>query len=201
MSKKDYEIKEVSKKDCVDLLRDNHYLSKTQRGFKSGLNLGLFKNHKLVGVCIFTGFPVPELVKGCFGLDRDNQVGFFELSRLCLSPEHQKKEHNLASWFVSRCIRVLKKKQSPRALLSYADDDHHQGIVYQACNFKYYGLTASKKDFWILQDDGSYKKQSRGKTKGVKGEWRDRSRKHRYMMIFDGGLACNWGEASNPDTK
>ena len=200
MGKKDYSIRRIEKKQCVDLLANNHYLSKIQKGFKSGLNFGLFKGDELAGVCIFTGFPVPELVKGCFGLDRNEQTGFFELSRLCLDPLHQEKEHNLASWFVSRCIKALKKSEKPRALLSYADDDYHSGIVYQACNFKYYGLTAAKKDFWILQGDGSYKKHSRGKTKGVNGEWRKRSQKHRYMMIFDKSLNCRWNEVK-PNKK
>ena len=194
MSKSEYEIRKIEKRQCVNLLMNNHYLSKTQRGFKSGLNLGLFKGEQLAGVCIFTGFPVPELVKGCFGLDRGDQEGFFELSRLCLNPEHQKQEHNLASWFVSRCIKILKREQNPRALLSYADNDHHKGVVYKACNFKYYGLSTPKKDFWILQDDGSHKKHSRGKTKGIAGEWRPRSQKHRYMMIFDKSLSCKWDE-------
>jgi hypothetical protein len=29
------------------------------------------------------------------------------------------------------------------------------------------------------------KKHSRGKVKGVEGEWKERTRKHRYLMIFD----------------
>ena len=55
------------------------------------------------------------------------------------------------------------------------------GIIYRSCNFKYYGLTDSKKDFYFA--DGT--KHSRGSVKGVDGEWRDRTRKHRYLMVFD----------------
>ena len=37
-----------------------------------------------LAVCIFTGNPVPEIAKGVFGLERENQQeGLFELSRLC----------------------------------------------------------------------------------------------------------------------
>lgn len=195
MSKQDYVIfAEAEKSSCKNLLEKYHYLSKTGNGFKSGYNFILWNTKKgeVVGVCIFTGFPVPELVKGMYGLDRKDQKGFFELSRLCLEPNEQNKEHNLASWFVSRCIKHLKKLTKVRAILSYADDDHHKGVVYRACNFDYYGLTDKKKDFWILQDDGSYKKHSRGKTKGVAGEWRDRSRKHRFVMTFDKTLNMLW---------
>jgi hypothetical protein len=31
-------------------------------------------------------------------------------------------------------------------------------------------------------------KHSRGPIKGLEGEWRERSRKHRYMMVFDKDL-------------
>ena len=190
--KSDYTLREVTKKECASLLHKYHYLSNISRGFKSGVNVGLFLEDELVGVCIFTGFPVPELTKGMFGLDRADQEGFWELSRLVLAPSVQENEHNLASWFVSRSIRHLRKNYNVRAILSYADDDYHKGIVYRACNFKYYGLTAPKKDFWILQEDGTYKKHSRGKVKGLKGEWRNRSRKHRYVMVFDKSLDMKW---------
>ena len=145
-----------------------------------------------MGVIIFTGFPVPELAKGMLGLDRTEQQGLFELSRLCLEPTVQADEHNLASWFVSKSIRQLKKDTEVKVILSYADSAFHEGIVYRACNFSYYGLSAPKKDFWIEQKDGTYKKHSRGKTRGVKGEWRWRSQKHRYLMVFDKKLTILW---------
>lgn len=194
MSKEDFRIEIASKKECSTLLKNHHYLSKIQRGFKSGHNYKLLKNEKIVGVCIFTGFPVPELAKGCYGLEREEQEGLFELSRLVLDPQEQKNEHNLASWFVSKCIRHLRKNTKVRAILSYADTGFHSGTVYKALNFKYYGLTSSKKDFWIKQLDGSFKKHSRGKTKGIEGEWRDRNKKHRFLITYDKKLNCRWEE-------
>ena len=192
--KSEYKIKLITKAECKKLLLEHHYLSGISKGFKSGHNYGLFYLGEVVGVCIFTGFPVPELVKGCYGLDRNDQIGFFELSRLCLHPSRQSTEHNLASWFVSKAIRLLKKSVNVRAILSYADDSLHKGIVYKACNFKYYGLAAPKKDFWILQGDGSHIKHSRGKTKGLQGEWRPRSLKHRFLITYDKMLNCKWQE-------
>lgn len=192
MAKTDYKIKEVSKKEAGTILLKYHYLKDISKGFKSGYNYGIFKDNILLGVIIFTGFPVPELSKGMLGLERNQQEGLFELSRLCLEPEIQKEEHNLASWFVSRAIRQLRKDTKVKVILSYADADFHNGTVYKACNFDYYGLSAPKKDFWIEQPDGTYKKHSRGKTKGVKGEWRPRSRKHRYLIVFDKKLNVRW---------
>lgn len=50
------------------------------------------------------------------------------------------------------------------------------------------GLTDPKKDFYYA--DGT--KHSRGKVKGLQGEWKERSRKHRYVMIFDQSLTLKW---------
>jgi len=196
--KSDYTLKVISKDDCKDLLRDHHYLTAISNGFKSGYNVGLFKGDAIVGVCIFTGFPVPELAKGMLGLKRDDQEGLFELSRLVLCPSVQKDEHNITSWFVSRSIRLLRTNNKVRVLLSYADADYHQGTIYRACNFTYYGLTTPKKDFWLLQDDGTHKKHVRGKMKGLAGEWRDRSRKHRFVMVFDKKLKILWNKVDFP---
>jgi len=190
--KSDYAIKTISKIDASYIILKYHYLKDISKGFKSGYNFGLFKKDELVGVCVFTGFPVPELSKGMLGLERNDQDGLFELSRLCLSPEIQSTEHNLSSYFVSKCIKKLRKMTNVRVILSYADNDFHKGTVYKACNFKYYGLTDAKKDFWIENSDGSFIKHSRGKTKGVRGEWRKRSQKHRFALIFDKSLTCQW---------
>lgn len=196
--KTEYSIKPISKKEASEILLKWHYLKDISKGFKSGYNYGLFKNEKLVGSIIFTGFPVPELVKGLFGLERKNQSGFFELSRLCIEPETQKEEYNITSWFFSRSIRQLKKDTNVKAILSYADSDFHSGTIYKACNFKYYGLTDEKKDFWIKDVNGNYTKHSRGKIKGLEGEWRPRSRKHRFLLIYDKSLSPLWKEEKYP---
>jgi hypothetical protein len=127
-----------------------------------------------------------------FGLDRDDQHGLYELSRLVLHPENQEKEHNLAGWFVARCIKDLRKATNVRAILSYADNDFHSGTVYRALGFKYFGLSERKKDFWILQSDGSYQKHNRGSVRHLEGEWRDRTQKHRFLKVFDKTLNAKW---------
>ena len=195
MGKTSFRIEKISKQQAGTILLKYHYLKDISKGFKSGYNYGVFKEDYLMGVIIFTGFPVPELAKGMLGLCRTEQQGLFELSRLCLDPKIQKEEHNLASWFVSKSIRQLKKDAEVKVILSYADSEFHCGTVYKACNFDYYGMSAPKKDFWIEQHDGTFKKHSRGKTKGVKGEWRPRSRKHRYVMVFDKKINVLWEKA------
>jgi hypothetical protein len=194
--KDEYTISIIEKSEASSILLKYHYLKDISKGFKSGINVGLFKKNVLVGVCIFTGFPVPELTKGMFGLERNDQEGFYELSRLCLLPDIQKMEHNITSWFVSRSIKFLKKNYKARALLSYADSDFHGGTIYKACNFKYYGLSEPKCDFYIEKPDGTFIKHSRGKIKGIKGVWKPRSRKHRFVIVFDKKLKILWNEVN-----
>ena len=194
--KSDYYIDRISKKDAEELLLAYHYLKDFSKGYKSGYNYGLFKKNDFsplniggpVGVCIFTGLPVPEIAKGAFGLERNEQEGLFELSRLCNHPRTQQEEYNITSWFVSRCIKRFRKDTEVKAIISYADSDFHDGTIYRACNFQYCGLTDAKKDFYFA--DGT--KHSRGKVKGAEGEWRERSRKHRYVMMYDKNLQLLW---------
>jgi hypothetical protein len=199
-------IDRVGKEELKELLYTHHYLKDESKDFKSGHNYSLYRNSFTdilniggsVGCCVFTGLPVPEIAVGAFGLQRDEQQGIFELSRLCIHPEVQKEEYNITSWFLSRCIRRFKKDAPVRAILSYADASHHSGIIYRACNFRYFGLSDPKSDFWIKQPNESFIKHSRGPTKGLEGEWRPRSRKHRYLMIFDKELEkrLKWEEVS-----
>ena len=194
--KTDYTIDRVTKSEAADLLLRFHYLKDISKTFKSGYNYGLYKNNEfcplniggIQGVCIFTGLPVPEIAKGAFGLERHEQNGLFELSRLCIHPNTQQSEYNITSWFVSKAIRRLRKETNVRAIISYADSDHHSGTIYRACNFLYCGLSEPKKDFYFA--DGT--KHSRGSVKGSEGEWKERSRKHRYVMIFDKKLNLLW---------
>ena len=194
--KSDYTIDRVSKSEAAELLLRFHYLKDMSKTFKSGYNYGLYKKNDfsplniggIQGVCIFTGLPVPEIAKGAFGLERHEQQGLFELSRLCIHPSTQQSEYNITSWFVSKAIRRLRKETSVRGIISYADSDHHAGTIYRACNFRYCGLSEPKKDFYFA--DGT--KHSRGRVRGSEGEWRERSRKHRYVMVFDKNLELLW---------
>ena len=199
--KSDYTIERVTKSESAELLLRFHYLKDISKTFKSGYNYGLYKNNEfcplniggIQGVCIFTGLPVPEIAKGAFGLERNEQQGLFELSRLCIHPDTQQEEYNITSWFVARAIKKLRKETEVRAIISYADSDHHGGTIYRACNFRYCGLSDPKKDFYFI--DGS--KHSRGKIRDAEGEWKDRSRKHRYVMTFDKSLNLLWTDKSS----
>jgi len=199
--KSDYTVCQVSRAEITQLITDYHYL--TDHGFRSGYNYGLLYRDtplfrgQVVGAAVYTGLSVPELAVGLFGLQRTEQHGLYELSRFCLHPETQQAEHNIASWFLARTLNLLRKAVKVRAVLSYADSDFHRGTLYQACNFSYYGLTAQKEDFWIKTEEG-YKKHNRGPVRGIPGEWRPRSRKHRYLLVYDHTLQSRWAQQPYP---
>ena len=203
--KSDFYIDTVKKCEVKELLNTFHYLKDESKDFKvSPYSYGLYRNSVTdvlhiggpVAACIFTNLPVPEIAVGAFGLQRHEQEGLYELSRLCVHPDVQREEYNITSWFVSRCIKRFRKETKVKAILSYADSSHHLGIIYRATNFKYYGKTDPKSDFWIQHPNSSFIKHSRGSVKGLKGEWRERSCKHRYLMIFDKELknSLKWKE-------
>lgn len=196
MDTKNYKIEKVNRKQCEEFLKTRHYLSLQGCSFRSGRNYALYEGDVMIGLAIFHGVSVGETIKGAFGLEKTEQSGFYELGRLAMDAGHN--FPNLTSWFAAQCMKLLRKETNVRAIISYADSAYHHGGIYQALNFKYYGLTAKKKDFWVEQEDGTYVKLQRGKTVGLKGIWKDRTQKHRYMIVYDKSLTVKWKELPYP---
>jgi hypothetical protein len=192
----DYTVSRITSIQAKEILIQFHYLTANTGTFRSGIEYGLFNGERLIGVAVFNAPSVPETVVSCFGLERGEQEGIYELGRLAIDPTTYEK--NLTSWFLSHAIKELRKEFHVRAILTYADSLYHSGFIYQATNFGYYGLTAPKSDFFVKEQDGTYKLQWRGKTRGVDGEWRKRSRKHRYLLIYDKSLQCLWEKQPYP---
>lgn len=191
--KHDLSIRTIDKKLARQIIYNFHYLGK--KGFRSGINYGLFnKQGHLIGCAIFTGVSAPETMVGAFGRDRDNQDGILELSRLVLHPDYNGK--NYGSFFLGYCLRDLKKK-GYEAVISYASSDLHTGAIYQSSNWKYYGTSNDKKDFY-RDVDGKLVKQERGKTKDVKGVWVQRPIKHRYIFPLKKRINILWKQEEYP---
>jgi hypothetical protein len=101
--KSDFYIDKVSKEEIKELLYTHHYLKDESKDFKSGFNYGLFNSVQngnvllrigsCLGACIFTKIPVPEIAVSAFGLERHQQDGLYELSRLCIHPDILKKKN------------------------------------------------------------------------------------------------------------
>ena len=159
----------IPKRLASECYKKWHYLGDT--GFMSTYNFGVKTNGNLWG-CISFGSPNATELGDYF--DRRTQYGWWEIKRLALSDCLPK---NSESRVIAIGIKLLKKIRKVKGIVTYADDGiGHIGTIYKASGFKYLGLTAQKKDFFI-----NGKIQQRGKTNGKIGTWKDRSRKHLFI--------------------
>jgi GNAT superfamily N-acetyltransferase len=182
-------VEPISYAQAYELVSNFHYLGKTR--FVSQYRYGLFNEGELVGAVVYQPLAAPNSATSAFGLPRGNYKEFVEMSRLVLNPNLN--GQNYGSMLIGKSLRFL-KKEGIKAVLSYADSSRHLGMVYQASNFGYYGLTAQKCDYQM--PDGSIKQ--RGKTKGMGGTWIPRTRKHRYIYVIDKNTKVVWAKESYP---
>jgi hypothetical protein len=152
---------------------------------------GLFLGEELVGCATYSNPQGISSLKSWFGLDNSNQT-VLELTRLCMIPELN--GSNATSYLLGNSIKHLGKVLGIQAVITLADDSRHVGSIYQVCNFKYYGLTNKKTDFYTA--DGRV--NPRGKTKDVQGVWLPRTRKHRYCYLLDKELEILLEERGRP---
>ena len=170
-----FEIKWIDKNVAYAFIKDYHYLGDAK--FFSKFSFGLFMGHELVGVATYSNPQGISAMKSWFGLSNSDQ-SIMELSRLCMLPELN--GSNATSYLLGNSMKML-KAYGIRAVITLADDSRHVGSIYQVCNFKYYGLTDKKTDFYTA--DGRL--NPRGSTKNVEGVWLPRTRKHRYCFLLD----------------
>jgi len=188
----DLTVRQADIKEFRPLLERDHYITRETGTFRSSFAVGAFHEGICHAVCTFASPSVAEAIQGAFGLPKGQFEGIFELTRFCISDELRGVVKNAGSWFMARSLKALRKDRPVRAIITYADSSLHDGGLYRASNFIYCGMAAQKSDFWFLQPDGTYKKHSRGPMKGKAGEWRPRTRKHRYVIVYDKTLTLLW---------
>ena len=173
-----YEVKKIEYNDTKDYILNIHY---AKRMPSITYKFGLFENNKLVGVVCYGSPPSQPLCKGICGEKFKNIV--LELNRLVL--KNNKK--NEASYLISKSIKLLPK---PLIIVSYADTEQkHSGVVYQATNFIYTGLS-DKRTEWRMYGSKKHSKTicekyslSERKDNPNKFYLVDRPRKHRYIYF------------------
>lgn len=180
------EVRIITRELTKDFILNIHY---AHRMPSISWAFGLYENDELVGVCTFGKPASSNLQIGVCGKEYQSQVQ--ELNRLVLKYN----KPNQASYFVSRCLKLLPK---PMIVISYADiEQKHQGIVYQACNFIYTGLSAKRTDWKVKGMEHKHGFTIADEFRGVKnrskamkekyGEdfyLKERSRKHRYIYFL-----------------
>lgn len=184
------EVREISKAEARELVKQFHYLGEKQFMFSYGYGLFLKDIDTCVGAVVFGMVGGVRALQSWFGVD-NTTTDVLECSRLVMNPLMS--GSNGTSFLFSHAVRDLRKK-GIRAIVSLADTSLHTGYIYQACNFKYYGLTKKAKDLYT--EDGRV--NPRGKTKDVHGVWLPRSRKHRYAIVFDDSLQVQYEEEPYP---
>ena len=185
MKMENYKVRRIERNQCSHFILNVHY---SRRWPSISYAFGLFDNDELTGIVTYGTPPSAPLKKGIAGDNNKDKV--LELNRLCLL--NNKK--NEATYLVSRSIKMLPKN---KIIVSYADTSmNHVGIVYQAANFIYCGLSAKRTDWKVKGKEHLHGQTIADEFRGVKNRsvamrekygddfyLEDRPRKHRYVYI------------------
>jgi hypothetical protein len=176
-----YEVREISSKETHWWMLNIHY---ARRIPSITYAFGLIKDGELVGVVSY-GTPASNtLCRGICGDDYEKTV--VELNRLVLRDNLP----NEASRLVGKSLKML---PTPLIVVSFADTKQdHLGIVYQATNFLYTGLSTKRNEWAVKGMEHIHSRTlSHGNTldsiKEKYGDdfyYRERSRKHRYIILL-----------------
>lgn len=145
MSLSHYEVSLIDCETAKKYIIKNHYTHGCHNA--PSPCYGLFDNNKLIGVLMFAT-PCSENVReSVFGKEYKDQV--IELHRLHILDLTPK---NAESWFISRCLKLLKRDNPKiKGIISFADSSQgHEGIIYQATHFYFCGKTG-KATFYLDQ--------------------------------------------------
>ena len=131
-------IEQISYKQAMDIVVEKHYL---HRKAPCSLAFGLFhKSDPLtcLGVVVYGVSASSTLLRGICGVGEAANV--YELTRLWVDDSVPK---NGESFLIGNTLRLLDKE----IVVSYADSSqNHVGVVYQASNWIYTGLSSKFKD-------------------------------------------------------
>lgn len=178
-------VKEITRAECEPFVMGIHY---AKRWPSISYAFGLFNNDNLVGVVTYGTPPSAPLKRGIAGDELKESI--LELNRLCLLNN----KPNEASYLVSKSLRLLPRN---KIIISFADtQQNHKGIVYQASNFMYCGLSAKRTDWKVKGKEHLHGQTIADEFRGVKNRAQamrekygddfylsPRPRKHRYIYI------------------
>lgn len=178
--KEQYDIRQIDYKTAMKMVVDNHYL---HRKAPCSFAYGLFDlDDILVGVVVYGTPSSAPLRRGVCGDDEKDNV--IELTRLWIADGVGK---NAESYLIGNTMKKVNKE----ILVSYAERDQgHLGIVYQATNWIYTGLSAKRSNWTVKGIDKHCQtiadKYTSAELKEKYGDdftLVDRPRKHRYVFF------------------
>lgn len=176
-----YQVERINAHDAYWLITKRHYAHRIPSISHA---FGLMLDGDLVGVCTYGTPASSTLCRGVCGDDHQSQV--LELNRLVLTDNLP----NEASRLVAGSLRMLPR---PSIVVSYADtSQRHLGIVYQAANFLYTGLserfldpvvTGLEHQHHATYAHGLTNAQVVEKYGADRVRFVERARKHRYVIF------------------
>lgn len=173
-------VEQIERSLAQQVVIQNHYL---HRAAPCSVAFGLFDNQmQLRGVVLYGTPSSSSLRAGIAGTDEVLNV--IELTRLWIDEDTLK---NAESFLIGRSVR----KSGKEIVVSFADTaQEHLGIVYQATNWLYTGLSAKRTDWHVegIEKHGQtwgdkYSAAEMRSLFGDKFSLKQRSRKHRYIFI------------------
>jgi hypothetical protein len=133
-----FEIKPITYRQAMDVIVANHYL---HRKCASSNAFGLFHNETLKGVICYGTPSSAPLRKALAG--PENELNVCELMRLWVCDSVPR---NGESYLIGNTLKHCGKE----IVVSYAEvAQGHLGVVYQATNWLYTGLSARRRQFKI----------------------------------------------------
>jgi hypothetical protein len=177
--KEKYRIKKITNEEGRKIVLEKHYL---HRARPASYAFGLFDGEKMIGVILYSVPASPNLCAGICGEEERHNV--MELSRLWIEDESMK---NAESFLIGNTIKQLKEQ----IIVSYSEPEYnHRGVVYQATNFIYCGLSAKRTDPQIKGLEHKHVRGFKGNIEELKEKYGEdnvkiihRPRKHRYVYF------------------
>lgn len=185
MALEKYLVKEIPSQVATEMVVEFHYL---HRRASSMYSFGLFEGGggEMVG-CIIYGKPASQaLCKGVCGPEESGNV--IELTRLWIADVTPR---NAESFLIGQSLRMLPTDKD--IIVSYAEiGAGHVGVVYQATNWLYTGMSDKHVEWRLDGKSGSHSRHLFDEHGGVNGakafygerlQRAERPRKHRYVMF------------------
>ena len=175
----------IARAECEPFIIGIHY---AKRWPSISYAFGLYVDNELCGVVTYGTPPSATLKRGIAG--DEYKMDVLELNRLCLKYNRK----NEASFLVGASLKMLPKN---KIIVSFADTQQkHTGIVYQATNFIYCGLSAKRTDWKIKgrehlhgQTIADEFRGQKNRAQAMRDKYGDdfylapRPRKHRYIYL------------------
>lgn len=173
-------VRDIAQPECENFIKTFHYSKGCSR--TAVYRHGLFHKDSdyLCGAILW----LPPTKNCAVSVNPDNWTRVLSLSRLAIHPAILK---NGESFLIGRSIRMIKKLQKWKSLVTFADmSQGHTGTIYRATNWEYVGESTSNIR-WVDSEGRqvsvlSTKSRSVAEMKALGYVNTGRFRKHKFVM-------------------